>query len=613
VASPKSRPRDGYPGRALSLILVVAVVLVATMFATGNKSPRLGVDLAGGTTMTLTAQSTTGSKTAVNSTSMNEAASIIQERVNGTGVTEGTVQVEGGNNIVVTVPKSTNTTQLEQLVGTTAKLYFRPVLATAQQASAAAAASAAASSSASATPTKPATPSGSPSSTVKATGTSTLSPKPTASKTQGDAVTGDLKASGSPSAKASDKATGTAKPTATAGATPAASPSTNPTTKSVTGATTGTVPASLTTQFNNLDCTNTTENGNAAALAGADDAVTKDVVACEQNAPGVYTKYALAPVSVNGTDVSSASAVIGQSGEWQVNLTFDSKGSSEFASTTAKLYANVSNPPTDQFAIVLDGTVQSAPAVDQGAITGGTAQISGSFNQQSATQLANQLSYGALPLTFKPSDVTTVSPQLGGSQLTAGLIAGAIGLALVILYCLIYYRALGLVAVSSLGVSAVLTYSIMSLLGGAIGFALNLPAVCGAIVAIGITADSFVVYFERIRDEVRLGSSLRPAVQRAWPRARRTILVSDFVSFLAAAVLYFFTVGKVQGFAFTLGLTTLLDIVVIFLFTKPLITLLARTKFFSSGHAMSGLSPERLGARSPLRDSRRRPTAPKEA
>jgi preprotein translocase subunit SecD len=183
----------------------------------------------------------------------------------------------------------------------------------------------------------------------------------------------------------------------------------------------------------------------------------------------------------------------------------------------------------------------------------------------------------------------------------------------VILYCLIYYRALGLVAVSSLGVSAVLTYSIMSLLGGAIGFALNLPAVCGAIVAIGITADSFVVYFERIRDEVRLGSSLRPAVQRAWPRARRTILVSDFVSFLAAAVLYFFTVGKVQGFAFTLGLTTLLDIVVIFLFTKPLITLLARTKFFSSGHAMSGLSPERLGARSPLRDSRRRPTAPKEA
>lgn len=258
--------------------------------------------------------------------------------------------------------------------------------------------------------------------------------------------------------------------------------------------------------------------------------------------------------------------------------------------------------------------MQSAPEVQQ-AITG-SAVINGGtppFTSQQASDLANVLNYGALPLTFTQADVVTVSPQLGSNQLQAGLVSGAIGLALVILYSLIYYRGLGLVAIAGLAMSSVLTYSIMSLLGGTVHFALNLPAVCGAIVAIGITADSFVVYFERIRDEVRKGSSLRPAVQRAWPRARRTILVSDFVSFLAAAVLYFFTVGTVQGFAFTLGLTTLLDVVVIFLFTKPLITLLARRKFFAEGHPMSGLDPKRLGVRPPIRGGRRRLADPKEA
>ncbi len=236
----------------------------------------------------------------------------------------------------------------------------------------------------------------------------------------------------------------------------------------------------------------------------------------------------------------------------------------------------------------------SAPSVDQ-AITGGQAEISGSFNQKSAQDLGNILSYGALPLTFHEQSVDTVTPALGSEQLRAGLIAGAIGLALVIIYLLVYYRGLSLVAIASLGVSAVLTYTIMSLLGPAIGFALNLPAVCGAIVAIGITADSFIVYFERIRDEIREGRTLRPAVERAWPRARRTILVSDFVSFLAAAVLFVVTVGKVQGFAFTLGLTTALDVVVVFFFTKPLTTLLARGKF-SSADSTPGPASTRSGS-----------------
>jgi preprotein translocase subunit SecD len=328
------------------------------------------------------------------------------------------------------------------------------------------------------------------------------------------------------------------------------------------------------------------------------------MVACGQNAQGQWQKYVLGPAAVDGTDVDDAQAVYNtQTGAgWTVTMEFTDKGADKFADITGKLATQPS--PQNQFAIVLDNEVISDPYVSQ-ALTGGNAEISGSFGQEEAQSLANMLSYGALPLSFEEDSVTTVTPALGSEQLEGGLIAGAIGLALVVIYLLTYYRGLGFVALLSLGVSAVLTYTIMSLLGPAIGFALNLPAVCGAIVAIGITADSFIVYFERIRDEIRDGRTLRPAVERAWPRARRTVLVSDFVSFLAAAVLFVVTVGKVQGFAFTLGLTTLLDVVVVFFFTKPLMTLLARTKFFSSGHPWSGLDPKRLGVQPPLRRTRR--------
>ncbi|MEU3569290.1 protein translocase subunit SecD, partial [Kitasatospora sp. NPDC036755] len=362
----------------------------------------------------------------------------------------------------------------------------------------------------------------------------------------------------------------------------------------------GTVPPELAAAFAALDCSKPDVR---AAQTGAED---KAVVACSQKAEnGYYEKLALGPAAVKGADVSKAQATIDtqQGAGWQVQLQFNSSGSDAFAKVTGQLASQA--PPNNQFAIVLDNQVVSHPQVN-GPIPGGSAVITGRFSQAEAQDLANVLSYGALPLEFAKSDITTVSPALGSDQLKAGLVAGAIGMILVVAYSLIYYRGLGLVSIAGLLVSAALTYSIMSLLGNAIGFALNLPAVCGAIVAIGITADSFIVYFERIRDEVREGAPLRPAVQRAWPRARRTILVSDFVSFLCAAVLYVVSVGKVQGFAFTLGLTTLLDVVVIFLFTKPLITLLARRKFFLDGHPWSGLDPKRLGARPPLRSSRRR-------
>ncbi len=260
----------------------------------------------------------------------------------------------------------------------------------------------------------------------------------------------------------------------------------------------------------------------------------------------------------------------------------------------------------DQFAIVLDGKVISAPQVTS-PITTGSGEITGpggSFTHGQATKLTNVLKYGAVPLAFVRQATDSISPQLGASQLHAGLFAAAIGLLLVVIYSVFYYRGLAIVSVFSLATAALLSWLAVILLSKYQGFTLSLAGIAGLIVAIGITADSFVVYFERLRDEVREGRSLRAAVERGWQRARRTILVSDTVSFLAALLLYIIAVGDVRGFAFTLGLTTLIDIVVVFLFTKPMVTLLAGTKFFSQGHRWSGLDPARLGAKSPWRGSR---------
>jgi preprotein translocase subunit SecD len=250
--------------------------------------------------------------------------------------------------------------------------------------------------------------------------------------------------------------------------------------------------------------------------------------------------------------------------------------------------------PLNQVAIVLDGLVVSAPRINE-AIPSGNAQITGSFSQVEAQDLANVLKYGALPLAFDRGEVQQVSPTLGADQLSAGLLAGALGLGLVLIYSLLYYRGLGLVTAGSLVVAAGMIYLLFLVLGEAIGFTLTLAGIAGAIVAIGVTADSFIVFFERIRDEAREGKSLRSAVEIGWNKARHTILVADAVSLISAVLLYFFAVGGVRGFAFTLGLTTLVDLIVVFLFTKPVVTLLAGRKFFSSGHPLSGLSPKSIG------------------
>ncbi|MFH8517157.1 protein translocase subunit SecD [Streptomyces gelaticus] len=566
---------QGRPGRALALILIAMVALTGGMFLADQPTPRLGIDLAGGTSITLEAKSEPGQESAINKTNMDTAVQIMERRVNGLGVSEAEVQTQGDRNIIVNIPKGTNSAQAREQVGTTAKLYFRPVLTVAQG-----------------TPTpepsasssgKP-TPSGSPSAPTADKGKASATPDASAT-TQGRAVTGALKTDSTPSPKASTTPKADTTPSASAADEAAA--------------------AKLQKQFAALDCSSKASRAEAARGAKPTDTV----VACSSEGDA---KYVLGPSEVSGTEVDSAKAGFDQQrGMWIVNMEFTKQGSKQFQTITKKLSAQQS--PQNQFAIALDGEVVSAPQVN--TTLSGSAEISGSFTQQSAEDLANVLSYGALPLSFKEQSVTTVTAALGGEQLQAGLIAGAIGLALVVIYLVAYYRGLAFIALLSLLVSGILTYTLMSLLGPAIGFALNLPAVCGAIVAIGITADSFIVYFERVRDEIREGRTLRPAVERAWPRARRTILVSDFVSFLAAAVLFVVTVGKVQGFAFTLGLTTLLDVVVVFLFTKPLMTLMARTKFFAGGHPWSGLDPQRLGAKPPLRRSRRvnAPTDPKEA
>jgi preprotein translocase subunit SecD len=250
--------------------------------------------------------------------------------------------------------------------------------------------------------------------------------------------------------------------------------------------------------------------------------------------------------------------------------------------------------PQNEVSIVLDGLVVSAPRINE-AINGGSAQITGNFTQTESSDLANVLKYGALPLAFTQGEVLQVSPTLGSDQLHAGLLAGGLGLILVLLYSLLYYKGLGLVTVGSLVISSSITYLSFLLLGKWIGFTLTLAGIAGAIVSIGITADSFIVYFERLRDEVREGKSLRSAVETGWTRARHTIIVADLVSLIAAVLLYFFAVGGVRGFAFTLGLTTLVDLVVVFTFTKPLVTILAQIPFFANGSKQSGFSAKSLG------------------
>nr|WP_209310576.1 protein translocase subunit SecD [Streptomyces spiramenti] len=573
-------------------------MLTGGMLLSGEKSPRLGIDLAGGTSITLTATSDARNEGAVNSTNLNTAVDIIERRVNGLGVSEVEVQAQGDRNIIINIPQGTDEQQAREQVGTTAQLGFRPVL-DAQMV-------------------------GQPGEEVPE-GEEPPAEEEAETEEGADAPSDDAEGEDSEEGTEGDGTESSdnslpelSAPGAVTGATQAAFRTQDDSTEEP-GTEEGEAPeddalqpGGLGAQLTELDCSTLEArlaSSNENSAAGDDEAI----VACDADG---MVKYELGPVAVPGTDVSSADSIYdNQSGQgWIVNMEFNSAGATKFANITNELRTQMQ--PRNQFAITLDGEVVSAPRVSE-RLAGGSATISGTFDEESAGELANILKFGALPISFEEGNYSTISASLGGDQLKAGLIAGGIGLLLVFGYLLYYYRALSLVAIFSLAAMAYLTYVIMTLLGPAIGFAMSLPAICGAIVAIGITADSFIIYFERIRDEVREGRPVRAAIERAWPRARRTIVISDVVSFLAAIVLFLVSVGSVQGFAFVLGLTTALDLIIVFLLTKPLVTLAARRPFFAKGHKWSGLDPKRLGARPPIRRSMSRPTTvpaePKEA
>ena len=563
----------------------------------------LGLDLTSGTTVALKANAPKGVSSAQFAADMTQAKNIMANRVNGAGFTEAQVQQQGSDIINVAVPGA-GSQKVVDLVGTTAQLLFRQVVVVA--------------------PNKGATtPITTPTPTPSASGASSPAPSASASPTASASASSSAKsgALGQPG-KAASSAAG-AKEMASrsrsltaahagASATPSPSASASPPAAGGSGVSTvagasgdpSLVSPAVKAQFNKLNCADKNWKKQVGYTAQQYNNPNIQTVSCGTE-NGVLAKFVLDKAAVLGKDITSASATQSTSNVyWQTNLNFNSTGGAAFGKVTEQMFSKYgTNSVQDQLAVVLDGNVISSPVI-QGAIPGGSAQITGNFSQDQATNLANVLNYGALPLTFTKQSVQSISPSLGANQLHAGLIAGGIGLLLVVLYCLLYYRGLAVVAVSSLIIAGVLVFECVILLGKYQGFALQLSGVAGLIVAIGITADSFVVFFERLRDEVRDGRTLRTAVERGWKRARRTVLVSDTVSFLAAALLWYFSLGEVKGFAFTLGLTTIIDVVVVFLFTKPMITLLARTKFFGQGHRYSGLDPARLGARAPWRSSR---------
>ena len=525
------------PVRLLVALGVLILGLAVWAFWPGtDSSVRLGLDLQGGTQVILKPTPVTEGA-AITEEQLAQTVSIIRQRVDGLGVAESEVTTQGSGDgavIVVSVP-GVNQDRVVDLVQRTALLDFRPVWGL-------------------------------------------YGPSPVSAAPTDDAT---------PTADATPAADGAAADATTAADAPAATEA-----APLIQATDNT--PEFQQQIAELDCTDPLNY-----TGGRPDDPAKWLGTCESTGT---TKYNLQPAFIQGTNVTGANAVLPQGGMgWVVSLDFDSEGAKALADASTTLSAlpecTSGANPCNAFAIVLDGVVTSAPRFNE-PILGGSAQIEGSFTAQEARDLANVLKYGALPVTLEPVDITTISPTVGNDQLRAGIIAGLLGLVLVALYLIAYYRALGVVAVLSLVVAAAILYLTIVVLSKVIGLTLTLAGVAGAIVAIGITADSFIVYFERIRDEIRDGRSLRQACDSGWIRARRTLLAADFVSLLAAVVLYFLSVGGVRGFAFVLGLTTLIDVLVAFWFTHPLVVIMGRSSWMQRGSKWTGLDPGRLGGAS---------------
>lgn len=566
------------PGRTLVVFALVVAISYGLVALGGTWKPALGLDLKGGTRITMTA---TGSPTSAN---LKEAAGIIDQRVNGSGVAEAEVTTQGGRNIVVEIPGPTSNS-LVGLATRTAQLRFRTVACSSLDPG-------------------PCGTTGGP--TAPSDGASILpseQPSAQSSDKPSDKATGSPKnrpgVLAKPGAKPS-KQPGT-KASTSPSATPSESGSASPSESPSESTSEAPVPATDDKAQMALDFMD--DPGKAAieafnaytcpAKGTVDDKPDTFLVTCGTEAEGdANVKYLLSPAAVEGTDLKSADAVVPQQQvNWIVQLEIGGEGKQVFADLSRVMVST-----GQRFAIVLDGQVISSPGFD-GPIPNGQAQISGNFTKSSAQSLATSLKYGALPIAFdkEATSVEQIGASLAGDQLSAGILAGIVGLVLVMLYCLIYYRGLGLVVIASLVVAGIVTYSTVLLLSKSAGFTLTLPGIAGLIVAVGITADSFIVYFERIRDEMRDGKSMRVAVQAGWKRARGTCVAADAVSLLAAVVLYIFATGVVKGFAFTLGVSTLIDLAIFFWFTHPLVSVLGKYSFFNRGHKLSGLDAEALG------------------
>lgn len=579
MSSAVSGARKSLTWLASLLVVLFGLLSVGVLTGQTKATPGLGLDLAGGRQIILQAVTTDNSE--IDPSDLAQAVEIIRKRVDANGVAEAEIATQGDTNIIVSLPGNPDQATLD-LVRRSAQLQFRPVLVVGDPAPVL---------SAGGTPTVSPTPSPSPDA---ATGTDT-SPSPSASAAGADA----------PAQEVANVKTGVSETTS---ATPSPSPEPTDapgTVEPTSPSDTAWITDELFAEYQALDCFD--ETNRSGVDVGNPDA---GFATCA--ADGV-AKYILGPVEVTGEDLDTASAgprvnQVGNviPGDFEVRLSFNGEGAAKFADTTERLSGLPS--PQNRFAILLDGVVISAPSVNE-TIAGGQAQITGDFTLDEAQQLANQLKFGALPLTLEVLSEQVITATKGQEELRNGLLAGVIGLLLVVIYTMFQYRALGAVTIGSLLVAGGFTYAIITLLSWGLGYRLSLAGVAGLIVAIGITADSFIVYFERVKDELREGRSLSAAVEHGWKRARRTILASDAVSFLAALVLYMLAVGGVRGFAFTLGLTTIVDLVVVMLFTHPVLALLARTKFFGEGHRFSGLDPRQLG-RDTMYKGRGRVSAP---
>ena len=623
-----SRKQTKHPGRRLlTLLLAIVVGYSALAFGTATHrttmTPGLALDLEGGTQIILTPTTSDGSE--ITDENVNEAIGVIRQRVDASGVSEAQISRQGGQNIVVSLPGTPSPETLE-LVRTSAVLYFRPVIRVIQGSAAALAqvrnqiAQQAASASA-----------GAPATASEQATAPAAEPTADQAGSEGEGAEGAAERAtdqaGAEGAQEGASAAPTPAPTALTTVTPE-EVATSMADVNGDGAI-GSDPLPATSQDNSSDSWITeqllydaymTDCKAPGNLTGQAQDPSAAVISCAKDGSGAT--YILGPADIAGTDIANANAGLETTDQgtttnnWVVSLEFDKEGTAAFAEVSKRLLAyrdkaaaagsnqngvQSTDSQKAQFAIVLDGLTIMASGFNPSVvspITDGRVQITGGFTQAQAKTLANQLSFGSLPLTFTVQSEQQISATLGTEQLRNGLIAGLVGFLLIIVYLLWQYRGLAVVAVASLIAAAASTYLVIALLSWSMGYRLSLAGVAGLIISIGITMDSFIIYFERVRDEVRHGRTLVAAVDEGWTHARRTIIVSDAVNLVAAVVLYFLAVGGVQGFAFTLGVTTVVDLAIIILFTHPMMVQILRIRFFGEGHRLSGLDLEHLGARS---------------